>query len=247
MADLRAQLRRGRLGDLPAQHRLAPARTRPRLPRVQDVHRAQDIVPMLNLWSSHAGVGQVDVVTVPGPEAARDELWKRFCTAIAGAGGVDQARTSTQDNSSLGYASCDYLRRLNAYLVDVPPRRYRKGIRPLTREVLGPLRQLEGRPELDAKGAAVRARTEREGPRGRDKEGPPGHRLPRGALCPRRARGRLGGGGRTARRPRAASGRRRLGPVRRARRTKAGSRPDELEAVVADGARLLRRAHRWNR
>ncbi|MEZ5096667.1 MAG: hypothetical protein R2731_11460 [Nocardioides sp.] len=88
-------------------------------------HRAQDVVPMLQRWGHAAGVSGLDVVTVPGPGAPRDELWRRFA-AVAGVpqGVVDLERS--RDNPSLGFASCDYLRRLNTHLADVAPRRYRR-------------------------------------------------------------------------------------------------------------------------
>ncbi len=224
----------------------------PRLSRGRDsrafttFHRAQDIVPMLNRWSSHPGVAQVDVVTVPGPEAPRDELWNRFCEAVAIPAG-STTLLDTQDNSSLGYASCDYLRRLNPYLSDVPPRRYRKGIRPLTREALGPLRQLEGRPELDEKGAAyarslnerIRAALTRRGHRvfGSLEELP----VPTDPPIPPAVA--LAAPLDQVHRAADAAWDRCAELVGR----KAGTRPEELDAVVADGARLLRRAHRWNR
>ncbi|CUR60957.1 hypothetical protein NOCA290073 [metagenome] len=224
----------------------------PRLGRGRDsrafltFHRAQDIVPMLQRWSSHPAVGRLDVVTVPGPDAPRDELWNRFCET-AGIPVLSTTLDDTQDNSSLGYASCDFLRRLNPHLADVPPRRYRKGIRPLTREVLGPLRQLEGRPELDAKAAAY-ARSLNE--KVRTAVTRQGHRVI-GSLDELPVPADLSAYSSTAEAPpvdqvlRAAHATwdhcaRLVGP-------KAGSRPEELDAVVADGARLLRRAKRWNR
>jgi hypothetical protein len=131
----------------------------PRLGRGRDsrafmtFHRAQDLVPMLERWSEHPLVSQLDVVTVPPSQAPRDELWRRFCTTVGLP--FDATRLEdTRDNSSLGYASCDYLRRLNVHLSDVAPRHYRRAIRPLTREVLGPLRGEQGRPELDERGSS---------------------------------------------------------------------------------------------
>jgi len=131
----------------------------PRLGRGRDsrafitFHRAQDIVPMMARWSEHPVVSRLDVVTVPPVEAPRDELWRRFCTAV----GLPFEATrleDTRDNTSLGYASCDYLRRLNVHLADVAPRLYRRAVRPLTRDVLGPLRSEQGRPELDKRASS---------------------------------------------------------------------------------------------
>jgi hypothetical protein len=56
-------------------------------------------------------------------------------------------------NTSLGFGSCDLLRRLNTHLADVPGRRYRTGIRRLAREVLAPRREDESRPVLDQRAA----------------------------------------------------------------------------------------------
>jgi hypothetical protein len=120
-------------------------------------HRAQDVVPILARWASSEAVRRVTVVTLPPPGAPREELWHRFCRAVrmpaeeASLGGL-------RDNPSLGYASCDLLRRLNVHLGDVRPRLYRQGMRPLAREVLAPLRDDEGRPELDQEGADLARR-----------------------------------------------------------------------------------------
>jgi hypothetical protein len=116
--------------------------------------RSQDVGRILDRWSGDPRVASVSVVTVPPPDAARDELWTRFCDAarisIAGAD-LDQ----TKENVSLGYASCDFLRRLNAHLSEVKPRFYRQAMRPVAREALAPLRDSESRPELDQRGAEL--------------------------------------------------------------------------------------------
>ena len=66
---------------------------------------------------------------------------------------IEVSLEEVRDNESLGFASFDYLRRANAHLQDVPPRRYRKAMRPLAREVLVPLRSTENRPQLDRRAA----------------------------------------------------------------------------------------------
>jgi hypothetical protein len=116
--------------------------------------RSQDVARMLERWSSDPRVTAVTVVTVPPPEAPREELWRRFCGAVrvsAETADLDE----TKENASLGYASCDFLRRLNVHLGDVKPRLYRRGTRPVAREALAPLRDSEGRPELDHRGAEL--------------------------------------------------------------------------------------------
>jgi hypothetical protein len=117
-------------------------------------HRAQDVSGILDRWSADPRVASVTVVTLPPPSAPRDELWRRFCQAARLP--VENAELGeVHENTSLGYASCDVLRRLNVHLDDVRPRFYRKAMRPLAREALAPLRDSEGRPELDHRGAEL--------------------------------------------------------------------------------------------
>ncbi|WP_121255286.1 hypothetical protein [Nocardioides ferulae] len=124
---------------------------RPRKPvgrAYRTYHRAQDIVEIVDRWVGRPEVARFDVVTVPPPGAPREELWERFCRAIevtVPGIGLD----AVHDNSSLGYASCDALRRVNVHLQDVAPGRYRKVIRPVARETLAQLRNDESRPVLD--------------------------------------------------------------------------------------------------
>lgn len=122
-------------------------------------HRAQDVPAILDRWSSHPGVRSVTVVTVPPPDAAREVLWDRF--ALAAGIEADVAFDGLRENISLGYASCDFLCRLNRRLGDALQPRYSRVLRPIAREVLLPLRGTEGRPELD-RGAARYARSRNE-------------------------------------------------------------------------------------
>jgi hypothetical protein len=115
-------------------------------------HRAQDVLPALDRWEATGQIGTTHVMTVPGPGAPREELWHRF-RAATGIPDVPVDTEGVHDNASLGYGSCDYLRRLNTHLLDVPARRYRKGIVALARSVLVPRRPAEGRPELDLRAA----------------------------------------------------------------------------------------------
>jgi hypothetical protein len=119
-------------------------------------HRAQDVVSILERWSKPPSVRRVTVVTLPPPGAPQDVLWERFCTA-ARIPTLDVSVHGLRDNVSLGYASCDFLRRLNVHLADVRPRAYRKAMRPLGRDALAPLRDAEGRPELDREGSELAA------------------------------------------------------------------------------------------
>jgi hypothetical protein len=213
-------------------------------------HRAQDVVPILERWSSADAVGRVTVVTLPPPEAPREELWHRFCRA-AGMPAEDAVLGGLRDNVSLGYASCDLLRRLNAHLEDVRPRHYRKAMRPLAREALAPLRDQEGRPELDRQGAEL-ARRRNQGirdavaRRGYELVGtlddlpvpdeieapervepPPDDQVRRAVAAVRAHAAALRGG----------RGRRSADPV--------DGGAQSLDEAVAEVARLLRKAHRW--
>ncbi len=115
-------------------------------------HRAQDVDSTLRRWAEFGRVKKVHVVTVPGREAPRDELWNRFFSAVGVAPPTVDFGVAAP-NTSLGYGSCDLLRRLNKHLDGIPGQRYRKGMRQLAREVLSERRELESRPALDLRGA----------------------------------------------------------------------------------------------
>lgn len=124
-------------------------------------HRAQDVVPMVRRWASHPRVSKLSIVTVPPSTAPRDKLWHRFCDA-AGVVSTLAYLGASRDNTSLGYASCDTLRRINAHLDPLSPkvrRAYRTGMAPITRGVLAELRTLEGRPHLDRGGQQLALRS----------------------------------------------------------------------------------------
>jgi hypothetical protein len=116
--------------------------------------RSQSVDRILKRWSDPR-VSRTTVVTVPGPDAPREELWRRFCRAAGIASLQDAQLDETQENLSIGYASCEFMRRLNGHLSEVRPRFYRKGIRPMVREALAPLRDSEARPVLDRRGAEL--------------------------------------------------------------------------------------------
>lgn len=115
-------------------------------------HRAQDVPTILEEWSAAPGVTRVHVITMPSPQAPRDELWRRFCEVLDVTPDGYDLDVAWQ-NVSLGYGSCDLLRRVNLHLPDVPGGKYRKGIRSLARGVLVGRREQESRPELDRRGA----------------------------------------------------------------------------------------------
>lgn len=125
---------------------------------VRTFHRTQDIPRMLEVWGGLLPSSRLTVVTVPGRDSSRDELWNRFCHAA----GIDAARTTVDDsafgNPQLGYGSVELLRRINgAGLKHVRPSAYRKVVRYVARNHLIPLRDAESRPQLDRETAEFAA------------------------------------------------------------------------------------------
>jgi hypothetical protein len=114
--------------------------------------RARSLPTILERWRAQPGVSAVHAVVVPGADAPRDELWTRFCAAA----GIDPAPFEihvAKSNASIGYGSCDFLRKLNVHLTDVDRKAHRRVMRRLVPDVLGPLRDGESRPGFDARGA----------------------------------------------------------------------------------------------
>lgn len=115
--------------------------------------RAQDVARIMRRWTGHEAVSGLTVVVVPAPGTDPAELWRRFCTAARiPAGAVPQA--TIRANESLGYASCDVLRRLNGDFADLEKHHFRR-IRENLLDALLPLRTQEERPQLDRKGAEL--------------------------------------------------------------------------------------------
>jgi len=79
-----------------------------------------DPVDVINRWSSHVPVERIHVITLPLPDAEKNELWHRFCGVVD----VDpEAATEFEvaGNDSLGVAEAELLRRVNAALPDTFP------------------------------------------------------------------------------------------------------------------------------
>lgn len=76
----------------------------------------QDLVDMSLRWAGAVGWGNMHLVTVPQPGAARDDVWRRFC-AVVGLDAVayDGAET-VRGNPAIGAGSAEFLRRLNVEL-----------------------------------------------------------------------------------------------------------------------------------
>jgi hypothetical protein len=77
---------------------------------------AQDIRGVVARWGAAVGMEKVSVVTVPPPDADRLELWRRFARST-GLPELDY-EFPAGDNSSLGVAEAELLRRLNPLLRD---------------------------------------------------------------------------------------------------------------------------------
>ncbi len=82
--------------------------------------RYQDITGILGVWAAGLPPEHVHVVVVPGPEAPRDELWRRTSAVL----GLDVTGLDTEarrPNDSLGVVEAELLRRVN----DTVPRERR--------------------------------------------------------------------------------------------------------------------------
>jgi hypothetical protein len=133
--------------------RLQAPRRRRRSKAAKSFRRAQDVPGILRRWSDHEGVTTVTVVVVPPSGSAPAELWRRFCAA-AGLEAHDPPEAAVPANESLGYASCDALRRLNVHFGDLTKVGHQRVRKQLLTALL-PLRPEETRPVLDASGLAL--------------------------------------------------------------------------------------------
>ena len=133
----------------------ARGKRRRRTKAAKSFRRAQDVPGILRRWTGHDGLASVSVVVVPPAGSAPAALWHRFCEA-AGLEAHDPPAAAVPANESLGYASCDALRRVNAQLEGLPMDRYRRARKGVI-EALLPLRPDEERPRLDASGLAFAA------------------------------------------------------------------------------------------
>jgi hypothetical protein len=142
--------------------RIDPARQRPGdedSRAAKTFRRAQDVVPILERWAAHPAVARTDVVVVPPSSAPRDRLWQLFAEACGLPADLAVLDDELYANTSLGYASSDVLRRVNAHLQGHPMAVYRRGLRPVVRDALAPRRAVEGRPQVDRPGGAFAGRT----------------------------------------------------------------------------------------
>jgi hypothetical protein len=125
--------------------------------------RRQDYGPIVGRFADVVGLDRVRVVTLPPSGADPDLLWTRFCEACQLP--VEQTVTGGLSHESLGAASTELMRRLNAHptIEDLPMRTYQKSVNgALSRRVLAHRRSRE--PAL-ALPAAHQAWAEREAER----------------------------------------------------------------------------------
>lgn len=128
---------------------------RPRRTRAyRTFHRAQQIPAFVRRWEEATGVASVHVVTVPPSGSPPEVLWQRF-SAAAGLPEIEVDLSVVHSNPSLGYGSCDFLRRANTHLAAVEPKLYRRGVRQLARGALVVRRGEESRPVLDRGGVRL--------------------------------------------------------------------------------------------
>lgn len=87
-----------------------------------------DSGPILARWCALVGKENVTVITLPPSGSAPDELWRRFSTAT----GIepDRYESATRKNASLGAASAEVMRQLNAVKPQkkVARRAYRRSV-----------------------------------------------------------------------------------------------------------------------
>ena len=131
----------------------------------------QGVPRMLHAWGASVPSERLHVVTVPPSGSDPALLWERFASAV----GVDPTVCSVgsgKRNSSLGQASADLMRRINARLGKLPPSEYQPTLKAqLATKILTGRSSIEAGPTLDIRtrtfagvwNARVRAAIERSG------------------------------------------------------------------------------------
>jgi hypothetical protein len=129
---------------------------RGRAPRM--FQRTQDVARMLDVWVPLVGRGRVHVVTVPPRGSDPDLLWNRFAHVVGFDPAVCTDRT-VDPNPSLGLASSELVRLVNAELGDVAYFDYARTVkRQLARVILGSRAAREPRVQLNRRGLRLAAR-----------------------------------------------------------------------------------------
>lgn len=148
-------VRSGRTTDWPA-YRVAVRKAvglRGRLGKFSDptaaaFRRTQDVAAMIDAWGRWVPPQHLHVVTAPASGGDPSVLWRRF----AGVVGLDAqwAEDTSRANESLGFASTELLRRVNAALGTVLPSDYNATVREqLAGRILSARSGEETRPRLD--------------------------------------------------------------------------------------------------
>lgn len=130
-----------------------------RVPALSNYRRAQDVPAIIGRWQGQPGVRSVSVVLVPPAGAPPERLWQRFCEA-ADIDVPEPPQSDTRPNPSLGYASCELVRRLNPTLDGLSRVEHERARRSVVPALL-PLRDEEDRPLLDQAGDALARRFNR--------------------------------------------------------------------------------------
>lgn len=76
-----------------------------------------DVEAIVREWAGHVGMDHIHIVIVPATASSPDELWDRFCEAT----GIEARERAEHEatppkNVGLGFASAEFLRRLNVRL-----------------------------------------------------------------------------------------------------------------------------------
>ncbi len=136
-----------------------PRRRSQRVYAIRNFRRAQDVPDIIRRWRNHPGVTSLGVVLVPPAGSPPQLLWQRFCEA-AGIETPEPPDAGSPANPSLGYASCELVRRLNPSLKELSRVEHDRARKPPLRALL-PLRAEEARPVLDHDGAELARRLNR--------------------------------------------------------------------------------------
>ncbi len=123
-------------------------------PAARVFERTQGLARMLDVWGGVVGADRLQVVTVPPSTGDRLLLWRRFAEAA----GVDPSvvvEADVRSNPSLGYPSCELLRRINEVLGPDVPDDCGRLIRAVIAPDLEARAGTESRVRPDGPGAAV--------------------------------------------------------------------------------------------
>jgi hypothetical protein len=124
----------------------------------QMFRRTQGVTRMLDVWVPLVGKNRVHVVTVPPPGSDPKLLWRRFAEVV-GVPPEVAVRPVPNNNTSLGHASTELLRLVNAEIGKIPRLDYIAVIKgPLARKILGTRATQEAPLRLHRRGHAFAAR-----------------------------------------------------------------------------------------